>query len=219
MNTQKVLVKIPSGDWTAVALLPVMAVGFFYKTTIGNLVMAGLDVFTYFYPYKAYAAEIVRSGSLPLWNPYLFMGVPFLANIQSAVLYPLNLPLYWLPVPKMVSWSIVLHVSLAGAFAYGFSKRALRYGTWGSLVSAVTLAFGGFLGAQAEHINQLSVLVWLPLLLWLFYLSYTGRRLVHIVLTALVVRVQFLGGHTQSSYINLVALGCYSLAPERIRQQ
>jgi len=198
-------------DWMVVAILLILTLAFFSRLVLGNLVMAGLDVFTYFYPYKAYAAETIRSGSLPLWNPYLFMGVPFLANIQSAVLYPLNLPFYWLPAPEMVNWSIVLHVFIAGASTYGFARRALRFGHWGAVGSAVTLAFGGFLGAQAEHVNQLSVLVWLPLLLWLTYLSYTTRRLIYVLLTGVVVGVQFLGGHTQSSYINLVGLGCYCL--------
>lgn len=198
-------------DWVAACLLLVLTILFFWKIALTNLVLAGLDVFTYFYPYKAYAAEAIRQGFLPLWNPYLFMGVPFLANIQAATLYPLNLPLYWLPVPKMISYSIVLHVFLVAAFTYLLVRRVLGLGPWGACVSAITLAFGGFLGAQVEHINQLSVLVWLPLLLWLFYLSYTRGGLLYPLLTGLVIGVQFLGGHVQASYINLLALGFYAL--------
>jgi hypothetical protein len=207
----------PRGRWPSredvipLTLILACTVAFFYKTVIGNLIMAGLDVFTYFYPYKAYAAQVIRSGSLPLWNPYLFMGVPFLANIQSATLYPLNLPLYWLSVPKMVSYSAVLHLFLGGAFTYLFARRVLGLSPWGSLAAGLTLALGGFLGAQVEHPNQLSVLAWLPLLLFLFHRSYESRRTIYLVLTALVVGLQFLAGHTQSSYINLVALGCYAL--------
>jgi len=198
-------------DWACLCLLLILTVVFLWRLVLGNLVVAGLDVFTYFYPYKAYAASAIRSGSLPLWNPYLFMGVPFLANIQAAVLYPLNLPFYWLPAPEMVNWAVFLHLFLAGAFTYGFARQALGLGPSGAMVAASTLAFGGFLCAQAEHINQLSVLVWLPLLLWLFNLAYARRSLVYMFMTAIVIGVQFLGGHTQSSYINLACLGCYSL--------
>ncbi len=199
------------GDVIPLTLILACTVAFFYKTVIGNLIMAGLDVFTYFYPYKAFAAEAIRSGSLPLWNPYLFMGAPFLANTQSAALYPLNLPLYWLSVPKMVSYSAVLHLFLGGAFTYLFARRTLGLSQRGSLAAGLTLALGGFLGAQVEHPNQLNVLVWLPLLLFLFHRSYESRRAIYLVLTCLVVGLQFLAGHTQSSYINLVALGCYAL--------
>ena len=85
------------------ATLLALTLAFFWKIAFTNLILVGLDVFTYFYPYKAYAAEVVRQGRLPLWNPYLFMGVPFLANAQTALFYPLNFLLYWLSVPKMVS--------------------------------------------------------------------------------------------------------------------
>jgi hypothetical protein len=198
-------------DWGAVCGLLGLTTLFFWKIALTNRILAGLDVFTYFYPYKAYAAQAIRHGSLPLWNPYLFMGVPFLANIQAATFYPLNLPLYWLPVPKMVSYSIVLHVFLGGVFTYLLARRALRFGPWGAFVAATVFALGGFLGAQVEHVNQLTVLVWLPLVMWLFYLSYVGRRLRYVLLTTLLIGVQLLGGHAQSSYIILVALGCYAL--------
>jgi hypothetical protein len=194
-----------------VCLLLVLTILFFWKIALTNLILVGLDVFTYFYPYKVHTAEAVQQGALPLWNPYLFMGAPFLANIQTAMLYPFNLLLYWLPAPKMVSYSIVLHVFLGGVFTYLFTRRSLGLGPWGAFVAAMTFALGGFLGAQVEHINQLSVLIWLPLLFWLFYLSYAGRGLLYPLLTGLVIGVQFLAGHAQASYINLVALGCYAL--------
>jgi hypothetical protein len=198
-------------DWIAVFFLLVLSVFFFWKIALTNLILVGLDVFTYFYPYKAYAAEVISHGALPLWNPFLFMGAPFLANIQTATLYPLNIPLYWLPAPKMVSYSIVFHVFLGGVFVYLLTRRVLGLGPWGAFVAAITFALGGFLGAQVEHVNQLSVLIWLPLLFWLFYLSYSGRGFLYPLLTGVVVGVQFLGGHAQASYINLVALGCYAL--------
>ncbi|MDH4208347.1 MAG: hypothetical protein OEV76_05695, partial [Anaerolineae bacterium] len=205
-------------DWLALACLPALAVIFLYRTVVGNLILADLDVFTYFYPYKAYVAQAIRSGSVPLWNPYLFMGAPLLANIQSAVLYPLSLPLYWLSAPRMVSVSIVAHLALAAVFSYGYARRVLGFGPWPALVSAIALAFSGFLGAQAGHVNQLNVLAWLPLLFWLFFLSLTTLRPAYALLASIVVAVQFLGGHTQSSYINLFALGCYSVCLALTRQ-
>jgi hypothetical protein len=148
-----------------------LTLAFFWKICFTNLILVGLDVFTYFYPYKAYAAELIRQGRLPLWNPYLFMGVPFLANIQTALFYPLNFPLYWLPVPKMVSYSIALHVFLAGLFVYFYARLSLGLGRWGAWLAAAVFAFSGFLGAQVEHVNQLNCSVWLPLLFLLFDLG------------------------------------------------
>jgi hypothetical protein len=234
-------------DLLAVATLLALTLAFFWKIVFTNLILVGLDVFTYFYPYKAYAAEVIRQGHLPLWNPYLFMGVPFLANAQTALFYPLNVPLYWLPVPKMVSYSIVLHVFLAGLFAYFYARLSLGLSRWGAWLAAAVFAFSGFVGAQVEHINQLNGSVWLPLLFLFFDLacgkpwrgihpSLPGRgrgrvdptptptlplrggggeqlRRLYVLLAGLVVGLQFMAGHTQSSYISLFALGVYAIFP------
>jgi len=230
-------------DLLAGATLLALTLAFFWKIAFTNLILVGLDVFTYFYPYRAYAAEVIRQGRLPLWNPYLFMGVPFLANIQTALFYPLNFPFYWLPVPKMVSWSIVLHVFLAGLFAYFYARRSLGLGRWGAWLAAAVFAFSGFVGAQVEHVNQLNCSVWLPLLFLLFDRAWgrplrrfggsfrtTGvfvhrasahcqgdsqpsQGLLYVLLAGLVVGLQFTAGHTQSSYITLFALGVYAIFP------
>lgn len=197
----------------AISLVSLLALVllFFWKIALTNLILVGLDVFTYFYPYREYAAQTIRAGHLPLWNPYLFLGTPFLANIQSAVLYPLNLLFLWLPAPKMVAYSIVLHIFLAGVFTYFFARRALKMRPWGGLAAAVVFALSGFLGAQGEHVNQLSVFAWLPLLLLLFHQAYTQQRVVYGLFASLVVGLQFLAGHAQASFINLSVLGCYAI--------
>ncbi|MDE2815372.1 MAG: hypothetical protein OXK81_01575, partial [Chloroflexota bacterium] len=80
------------GPWLGAALvLTAVVTAFFWKALLTDRVLAGYDLSTYFYPYRQYAAMALRQANLPLWNPYLFQGVPFLANQQTAVLYPPNL--------------------------------------------------------------------------------------------------------------------------------
>ena len=223
-------------DLGMVSALLALAVIFFWKIALTNLILAGVDVFTYFTPFKAYASEALREGRLPLWNPYLFIGVPFLANIQTAVLYPLNLPLIWLSTPKTVAYSIVIHIFLGGLFAYLYARLSLGLSPFGALVTAIVLTFSGFLGAQVEHLTHLNVYVWLPLLFLLFDLTRfspslvgrglgggssslagrglgggSSRSLPALTGLVLVIALQFTAGHLQASYINLFALGLYAL--------
>ena len=83
-----------------------------WPITFGGLAIARGDLLLYFYPLRDFAAQAVREGRLPLWNPYTFMGAPFLANSQAGFFYPLNLLLAWLPADRAVSWQIALHLSL-----------------------------------------------------------------------------------------------------------
>src|SRR3990172_5452615 len=165
---ERVRVRAPLG---LIALLFLLVLLFYRKTAFTNLILVDYDLLTYFYPYKEAAALAFREGRLPLWNPYLFTGVPFLANPQTALFYPLNLPGYLLSAPLAVKYSVIFHVFLAGAFMYAFARSSLALGRPGALVAAFTFMFGGFLTQQVGHINQLNAAVWLPLLLLLFDLA------------------------------------------------
>ena len=44
--------------------------------------------------WKQHIRATLAQGELPLWNPQIFTGVPFLAAGQASTLYPLNLLFY-----------------------------------------------------------------------------------------------------------------------------
>ncbi|MBN1889751.1 MAG: YfhO family protein [Thermoflexales bacterium] len=185
----------------------------FWKLALTNLVIARGDVLTYFYPYLDYAAEATRQGRLPLWNPYLFMGVPFLANSQAGFFYPLNRLLSWLAVTRAVSVTIVLHAWLAGLGAYALARKSLRLGRAAAWTAGAAFAAGGCLAAQVEHVNQLQGLAWLPWLVvcfdgWRDASSAPGLRRAWLGLV-LIVALQLLAGHTQTAFISLFGLGVY----------
>src|SRR5215212_7025872 len=74
------------------------------------------DAIAQFYPWRAFAATWMRQGVVPLWDPHQFCGTPFLANSQSAVLYPLHFLLLYLPsglsVARAMAWLAALHMTL-----------------------------------------------------------------------------------------------------------
>jgi len=208
-------------------LLGLLTLIFFRKIILSNLILVGVDVFLYFYPYKTYATQSLLAGRFPLWNPHLFMGVPFLANSQVGLLYPLNWLFLWADAPKQVAYSIGLHVWIAGVGATLFARRSLKLSAAAALAAGAVFAFSGFLGAQVEHINQLQVSAWLPWVFLLFDSSQlsafsfqlsavsswrsvvSGRR--SVALLGLVIALMLLAGHTQSVYISLFGLGVYGL--------
>lgn len=213
---------LPTAPWWA---LPVLTVAFLWKIVLTGRILAGVDVFTYFYPYRAFLTQAIRNGRLPLWNPYLFLGAPFFADSQAGVLYPLNVMLTWLPVPYQVSATIAIHIALAGLFAYLFTRRSLRLGCVAAFTASAVFAFGGFLLAQAEHVNQLSISAYLPLMLYL--VDSTRERIQAAERPRAAARVAFwpasalagvvalcvLAGHAQSLYICLAAAALYTLWP------
>lgn len=197
-------------DATAIIALIGLALGFFWKIAFTDLILPRGDVFTYFYPYWEYRNAVLRAGQIPFWNPYLFMGVPFLANSQTGVLYPPN----WLLIPfdaaTAIKAAIVLHISWAAIGAYLFARRSLNLSILGSTLAGAVFALGGYLTAQVEHINQLQGLSWLPWLFWLWEETLSGNRRV-IVWLSVAFSMQLLAGHTQTAFITGVGLGLWAL--------
>lgn len=206
------------------AFLAGLTLLFLAPLVLTNRALAGLDVLTYWYPYRQYVAESLRAGRIPLWNPYLFMGVPFLANPQAGVFYPLNLLLTGLDAPEAIKATIALHLALAAAFAYLWARVGFRFGVPGALVTGTAFGLGGFLGAQAEHVNQLSISAWFPLALLLVDLAWPGRwersgqgtrgiRGWAWGTLAAVLGTAFLAGHAQAWYICTAGVAFYALLP------
>jgi len=198
--------------WLWPLSLGVLPLLFWSGLTAGRI-LVGVDLFTYFYPLRDAVSSALRAGRLPLWNPYLFLGVPLFANIQAGTLYPVNLLLVGLPAPYAINAFILFHLALAGLGAYMYARwRGLeRPGAW---TAGVLFALGGFLSAQAEHVNQLAVSALLPWMLWcLEHAMGVGgdegparwRPGSWFALAGLLAAA-FLAGHTQSWYIALFAL-------------
>jgi hypothetical protein len=206
-------------DALAVLSLWLLVIAFTWRIGLAGRVLAGGDIFTYFYPYWAEATRAIRAGRLPLWNPFLFMGAPFVANSQVGFFYPLNWPLWLLfPAHRSVHLTIVLHLCLAALNAYVWGRNSLALGRLGAWTAGALFALGGYLGAQFEHVNQLQGLVWLPLMLTLYdQVADLGRRrstrgLALVGLSA-VIGLVLLAGHTQTAFISLAGLSVYGVGP------
>ena len=204
-------------DLLAWLTLALATLAILWPLGLTNRVLAGVDALTYFTPYWAYRMAELRAGQLPLWNPYLFLGVPFLANPQAAVLYPLHWPLSWLRPEQALIWSALLHVWLAAGFTYTFARRSLRLSRLAAWLAGLIFGLGGFTLARVENINQLNALAWLPALLWLYdetARAASGRsRIRWGAALAVAIALQLLAGHTQTTFINMVGLGLWAAWP------
>ena len=212
---------LPRAAWGAALALALFVALLYYPLLFTNRVLASGDILLYFYPYRDYAASVLRTGEIPLWNPYIFMGVPFLANPQAAVLYPLHWPLLWLPVTQQIYWSAALHTWLLGFGLYLLLRRA-QLSVWASLAGGLVLAGCGFYGGLLGHINQMNAAAWLP---WAFLIFDFGfwiaprenrkskikNQKSKIAWFALMVALMLLAGHTQTAYINLFGVGVWLL--------
>ncbi|MCE5314595.1 MAG: hypothetical protein ABFD49_11635 [Armatimonadota bacterium] len=163
------------------------------------------DAIAQFYPWRVFYARSIHSGHIPLWNPHQFCGTPFLANGQSAVLYPGNLLfLIFDPITAFTIFA-ALHLFLAQAFTYKF-MRELGVGMLGGIVSAICFAFSAFMVLWLELPTFISVAVYLPLTFVLIHRSVERKSAYYGMLAGGSLGLAFLAGHFQIAfYVGLAA--------------
>ena len=125
------------------------------------------DSLAQYYPWRHFAAQELRAGHVPLWNPFEFCGTPFVANAQSAVFYPLNLPFWIFDTAYAFGLTAWLH-SLLALFATYFLCQRWQLSRAASVVASVAFAGCGYLAAWALLPTLFATASWLPLCLLLF---------------------------------------------------
>ncbi len=199
------------------ALIVAAILATYSRLVFEGLVLGGYDVQTYFFPYWSYTFASIREGQLPLWNPHLFLGAPFLANPQAAVLYVVNWMLIPLGPDRALGIALILHVALGAAGVVALARRALGLGWPAATAAAIVFVFSGFFAGQAGHINQVSAAAWLPWMLLGLDRILAGRR-AWWAITPVIVALTLLAGHPQADYIALVFALMYALVTAATRR-
>lgn len=170
--------------------------------------------------WKQYIRAALADGQLPLWNPQIFTGLPFLAAGQASVFYPLNLLFYILPLELAYGWFTALQIGLAGVGMYTWA-RTLRLRSTAALGGGVVYMFSGFLIASVVFTMFIAAAAWLPFVLAV--IEWTIRKqeekgprgynpLPYIAVGAAAIGVMVLAGHPELMYYTLIVAGVYTLA-------
>ncbi|MFI5370077.1 MAG: hypothetical protein ACHQ52_00870 [Candidatus Eisenbacteria bacterium] len=159
--------------------------------------------------------EALRHGVYPLWNPYVFLGMPsFGSGAYNPWIYPPDWPLAWIahvvPLPDQ-TW-LLLYYFLGGLFT---ALLAMELGARaeGALLSGALFAFIPNMVAVGAygHGSQLVDSAYLPLLVWLAARWMRRGGLQHLGFLALAGGFQMLRGHAQIAFYSWMAVGLYVL--------
>lgn len=167
------------------------------------------DFLYQFYPFRYFAATSLASGELPLWNPYTFNGMPFQADIQSAIFYIPNLLLtlfvsngklhfFW------VELFIILHFIIAGIGMY-FLMLHFKLDRIPALFSAFVYMLSGFMVCHGIHQIIINHVSWLPLIFLFFKKTLEEKSIFYTIIGGLILGHSVLAGFPQLSlYIFLL---------------
>ncbi|MGD2216664.1 MAG: YfhO family protein [Gemmatimonadales bacterium] len=205
--------------WAPYAVFGALAVFLFREFIVSSGLLFGTDVGALGYYARHWYAEMVRSGTFPLWNPYIYGGLPFVDAMHGDIFYPTTILSFIMPAHRAMGWKIVLHVFLAGVVTYGWLRHlkiSRPIATWGGVAYMmapvlVTLVFPG-------HDGKLFVTALAPLALWVTDWSITRGGAWRFATLALTVALLIFTAHMQLAYFTtwgLAILAAYRLVQAR----
>lgn len=202
-------------DLLSAALLAGMFSAFFGRTISGAVYQPadGGDLVSFLFPIYRFAARTLSQGQLPLWNPHLYGGAPFVTDIQAGFLYPPNLLLFLLNPAFDYRWMQLLsigHLWWAGLGVYAL-VRTLGHSRPAALLAGLAFGLCDMLFIHLGNLNLIAVLSWSGWVLTACHLALTRRSLPWAAVAAVLFAIANYAGHAQSSYYLAMTVGIYSL--------
>jgi len=190
--------------WVAILSLP-MLTGKWLANPMSDQLATG-------YAFRAWGVEWwKRLGHVPLWEPELFGGMPFVGASHGDIFYPTSFLRLLLPVQSVVNLNFVIHFIAAGLFTYLLLRR-FRVSWAGAVTGGLAYELTGLLASYPSpgHDGKLFACTALPLALLALVLALKERRWEGYGILAVAVALALLG-HFQIAYYLLIAAGLFAL--------
>ncbi len=193
---------------------PVVGIATPHNSLLSDLILEN-------YPWKQFVRQSLAQGEIPLWNPYILAGAPFLANGQHSAYYPFSWLFLLLPLWAAYGWYTVSHLWLAGAGMY-LLGRVWGQGRPAALMAGLVYQGCGFMLVSAAVFPMiLGAAAWLPILLACVEMilrrteatppAEVGQTFPWAAAGATALGLQTLAGHIEITYYSLLIMGGYAV--------
>jgi hypothetical protein len=150
--------------------------------------------------------------TMPLWEPYIHGGMPFVDGMHGDIFYPAALLQFFIRVTYALGLKLVLHVFLAGVFMFYF-LRGLNLRREISLLGGLLYMFSPGLVSLVYpgHDGKMYVYALLPLAFLLLHRACKSGRFFHFLLFSLSFALLIFSAHMQMAYFACWGLGLFFL--------
>ena len=172
----------------------------------------GTDTIGLSYFARNFYTDYVRNmGAFPLWDPTILGGLPFIEGMHGDIFYPPSLALFFLSAERMWAWKMVLHIFLAGVFAFIWLRRGLGLRRGPALFGGLVYMMGADLVTlvMPGGDGKLFVSALAPLVFWLAERAVSGRRIADFAGFALGITLIVLTSHMQAAYFCVWGVSLY----------
>jgi hypothetical protein len=194
-----------------VSLLPLI---YFFPATRGSLIISPDDGVIFNIPMRVVVANLIHAGSVPLWNPYMFSGMPLFGAAQAGVLFPLNWFYLLFSIPVATNLMMLSTYVLAALGAYLYARRS-GAGIAGAVATSLIWQWSAFMVMKVGQTNVVQTAALMPWVLWTVDgYGMSGKRVWGLVL-AVLVALQVFAGHQQTFAYSFLLAAAYAVVMAR----
>src|SRR5437867_1648145 len=179
------------------------------------------DILNFHYPLHKVLIQAYACGEFPLWNPYVALGQPMLANPNYLALYPSNLLHIFLPFDYAFKMHFILHPILAGLGLY-FLQRRLQIVSLAAMGGAVVYQFSGTVLSFLNLYSIVQTVAILPWAGWAFLNALDRRSLPRVMVFGSILALQIMAFEPlmlQSLFLLLGGLALLQVLQTRNRRR
>lgn len=188
-------------------------IGLFHLFVFSDKMISSSDMINAGVFFRSFYVDYVHQhGSVPVWNPYQFCGIPYIDGFHGDTFYPLSVLKFFFNIYRALGWNLLLHVFLAGITMFACA-RVFRRSQMAATLAAVGYMFAAYFVSQLGpgHDGKMFVTALFPLTIMLIELAFERRPFFHFSLLGLVIGVIILTPHPQMAYYTLWACAGYVL--------
>ena len=170
------------------------------------------DALTYYYPIRTLISDALNNGELPLWTPFINMGYPVHADMQSGAWNPVIWIFSFLTQYSLAAFhfELLFYIGCAGIGFYFLCKdlgctRTVAYSM------AFSYQFSGFMVDSVQFFTCISSACYLPFIFLFFRRMICVGRTQNALATALFLYLMFTGGYPALFIITAYLLLSYTL--------
>src|SRR4030042_1414002 len=145
--------------------IAVLVVSFLLPTVFNGRAYLYGDNLSHQFPTLTFYKQEVLRGRIPLWNPYILGGVPYLADPTHNTFAPTNLFYLIFPIHVGMMFNLFFFLFIAEMFTYLYVHE-LTNKKMPALISAVIFTFSGSMLSEINDLNSLQGIALMPLVIF-----------------------------------------------------
>lgn len=170
------------------------------------------DTITYYYPIRTLISDALNNGELPLWTPYLNMGYPIHADMQSGAWNPIIWIFSLLTKYTLGAFhtEFLFYMTFAGV---GFYYLCKEFGCtkYVALIVAIAYQCSGFMIDMVQFFNCMSAACYLPFIFLYCRRILVKHKISDALLLAFFMFLLFTGGYPSLFIITTYLLMAFGL--------